>query len=255
MTEIDRARVAAAAEALLTARRDGAIAELPESCRPRSAAEAYAVQDEIAIRLGGIAGWKVGAPAADATPACAPLPSGTILTTPAQVDAAKHPMRGVEAEIAFRFGEDLPARAEPYDRAAVMAAIETACPAIELCDSRYLDFKKVDPLSHQADSNANAGLVVGADWDGWRDLDAAAQAVRLRIGGETVADHRGGNTAGEPLRLLVWLANHAAARGQPLRKGQIVTTGSWTGLPCAQPGDEVVADFPGIGSVQVLFTG
>ena len=43
---------------------------------------------------------------------------------------------------------------------------------------------------------------------------------------------------GHPLKPLVWLANHLAARGDGLRAGQVVTTGSYCGMvdvPLATP--------------------
>ena len=43
-------------------------------------------------------------------------------------------MRGIEAEVAFRLGRDLPPRAAPYTRAEVMAALATAHPAIEVLE-------------------------------------------------------------------------------------------------------------------------
>ena len=36
-------------------------------------------------------------------------------------------------------------------------------------------------------------------------------------------------------------------RGLGLHAGDVVTTGAWTGLEIAKPGDEVTARFPGIG--------
>jgi 2-keto-4-pentenoate hydratase len=35
---------------------------------------------------------------------------------------------------------------------------------------------------------------------------------------------------GHPLRPLYWLINYLAERGEPLRAGQIVTTGSYAGV-------------------------
>ena len=43
-------------------------------------------------------------------------------------------MRGVEAEVAFRLGHDLPPRGTPYTREEIVAALATAHPAIEILD-------------------------------------------------------------------------------------------------------------------------
>ena len=50
--------------------------------------------------------------------------------------------------------------------------------------------------------------------------------------------HDGHHGDGHPLNPLYWLANFLAARGDGLRAGQIVTTGSYAGaieVPIGQP--------------------
>ena len=54
--------------------------------------------------------------------------------------------------------------------------------------------------------------------------------------GQTVASTVGGNPAQDLRRLVDWLIGHTARRGLPLRAGQIVTTGSCTGLLWAPEG-------------------
>ena len=49
--------------------------------------------------------------------------------------------------------------------------------------------------------------------------------MRRRI----LSTHDGRHGDGHPLRPLVWLANFLAARGEGLRAGQVVTTGSYAG--------------------------
>jgi 2-keto-4-pentenoate hydratase len=55
------------------------------------------------------------------------------------------------------------------------------------------------------------------------------------------------------LCLLTWLANHTNVRSGGLRRGDIVTTGSWTGLRFVASGARVEAAFPGIGGVDAEF--
>ncbi len=73
-----------------------------------------------------------------------------------------------------------------------------------------------------------------------------AKASLLIAGGEG-KKAVGGNPAGHPKRLLAWLAGHAASRGKPLKKGDIVTTGSHTGITIAPLGARVTARFEGLG--------
>jgi 2-keto-4-pentenoate hydratase len=53
---------------------------------------------------------------------------------------------------------------------------------------------------------------------------------------------------------VVWLANSEVARAAGgIAAGQVVTTGSWTGLLIQPPGAKVTASFTGFPMVEVRF--
>ena len=104
-----------AARHLCAARRGPPLHELPQHCRPQSDAEAYLIQDAVMRQLGEtVGGWKVGAPSADATPMFAPMPRAWIAANHAVLEG-RHRYRGLEAEIAFLMGKDLPPRSTEHD--------------------------------------------------------------------------------------------------------------------------------------------
>jgi 2-keto-4-pentenoate hydratase len=252
--DMSPAEVERAAELLVAARRARRpLAALPESCRPRSLADAYAIQDAVGRRLGPVGGWKVGAAGRDDEPRCAPLPAELVLASPTTLAAARFSLLGIEAEVAFRLGRDLPPRERPYGADEVIAAIAAAHPAIELVDSRFTDREGVDKLSALADANSNGAFVYGPAAGGWPRIDWSRQPVELSVDGRRVAGGTGSNPAGDLVRLVVWLANHCAGRGG-LKAGQLVTTGSWTGLIEAPPGSRVVAEFAGLGRAELTLT-
>jgi len=205
----------------------------------RSPDEAYQVQDEVFSRLwpqSRAAAWKAGSGSPSIEPTAAPV--AEVLPSPARVAAAGMTMLGVEAEIAFRIGND----SSPVE----------ALVAIEVCDTRLAGWKDAPPLWKLADFQSNEALVLGSGTRAWRDIDFAAQTVELAIGARTVSA-RGSHSWGNPLRLLPWIATHCAQRAKPLQAGDVVTTGSWTGMEFARAGDEIVARFPGIGEARVRF--
>ena len=243
----------AAAELLIEARKSGPINDLPDNYRPTNIDDVYAIHDAVADKLGPVLGWKVGAKNATAEPVCAPLLAGTIYQSPVQLDPQKFTMRGMESEIAFHFASDLPARDKPYSKGQVLDAIDMAFPAIEINESRYVDSDALDPMTKLADNILNGALILGPPWSEWQNLVVADQPVEMRFDDKLLYSHKGGNNAVDILRLVVWIANHMRKKGPGIAVGQVVTTGSWTGLHKAGRAKKVVTSFPGIGDVTVNF--
>jgi 2-keto-4-pentenoate hydratase len=226
---------------------------LPEDVRPTTIAEAYAIQDAVVDALGAIGGWKVGAKSPTAEPTCAPLPAKLVLASPQSFSRGTFALNGVEAELAFTVACGLPPRSAPYHEAEMSAAMASMHPAIEVVDSRFIDLANTDALSLLADFQNHGALVIGTGTAVPDSLNFDEQIVRLDSDGVRVIDARGSNPAGNLARLLAWLANHVVARSGGLRCGDVVTTGSWTGMRFCSPGTHVHADFTGIGAVDVNF--
>jgi len=239
----------------LNARHTGTCIErTPQGFAPHDTIEAYAVQDRVAETLGPVRGWKVGARTPEAEPFCAPLHESTIFCDVDTLPKGICRLFGIEAEIVYRFCTDLLPRDTPWTEQEVRAAIATAHPAIEIFDSRFCVAGSQDPLSHMADQGNHGALIVGSAFEAWADLDPVDEPVALTINGDCVQNHRGGNSAGEPIRLLVWLANHAAARGKPIRAGDVVTTGSMTGTVFVDAEAQVDVTFGTLGTVRVFLS-
>jgi 2-keto-4-pentenoate hydratase len=246
-----RDHVEEAARLLCAARGGAPVHELPQSCRPQCDADAYEIQDAVIRHLGAtIGGWKVGAATAATAAFCAPICLSTIRPSPASYGHTELRIIGIEAEIAFRLGRDLPARAAAYDRAEVTAAA-TLHPAIEVVDSRYADFRPLDRLSILADNFSNGGLVYGAAVPDWRSYDLSRMMITVTEDGEPFADSRSGG-ARDPVAALVDFANLMSARGGA-KADTFVTTGSWTGMVFTRRGACITADFGPLGRVEVAF--
>ena len=244
-----------AADRLVAVRRGGApIAGLGDDA-PRDAAGAFAIQAAVLQRLGARAGgWKCAAPPGKSQSAAMLDAAGIRAATgpePVRWPVPPGGRIGIETEIAFRLGHGLPARDTPYSRSEVEEAITAAFPAIELVTSRYADPGAVSPLEAMADSIAHAGLVVGRDVPHWRDLELESLVVRQTCGGVVQVEKPGGNPSGDPLTPLVWLANFLPTVGLELEAGQVVTTGSCTGLIYVDGGQRVTGGFAGFGEVAV----
>jgi 2-keto-4-pentenoate hydratase len=245
-------RIEEAASLLVRARRTGALlASLPESCRPASVDEAHDIQYAAAEQLGDrIAGWKV-ATTPEGRVARGGLLRSRVVESGATLSPGQVPLQGVEAEIAFRFDRALPPRDAPYGYEEVATSV-TAFPAIEVVDSRFHTYPKTPLLDRLADFMSNGALVKGDAIAGWRGLDLVNVEVELAIDDRTIVRHAGGHPAKDPLQPAVALVNDVR-RSVGIGAGDIVTTGTYTGLHFAKPGQTVHAIFHGVGSVSVHF--
>jgi 2-keto-4-pentenoate hydratase len=249
---MNKQQIERAASILVRARRDmKPLDGLPEALKPASIDEAHAIQDEVSHQLGQlIAGFKAMA-LPDQEPNRGVIYGGTIHASPAQIPAARVPQCGVEAEVAFIFRRDLPARDKPYTRNEVAAVLD-ACAAIEIVHSRFDQKAPVSNLEKLADSISNGGLVHGSPTATWRDLRLDQLKVSMTVNGKAKHGKNGGHPTGDPLGIVVVLANLWRAKGG-VRAGQIVTCGSYTGVDYLKPGDTCVVTFEGLGSAQVKF--
>ncbi len=230
------------------------------ACRPvdtpfaiPTADDAYAIQDAVAASLGPIGAWKVGAKGPQAQPTCAPIFAELVRPSPASIPASTLGMIGIEAEIAFSLARDIAPGDRPPGNDDLASVIAAAHPAIEVVDTRVADWRNADRLWLLADNQMNAALVAGEAVVDWRHRDFTKQPVALKVDGNTTVEAIGGNTAGDPRRLLLWLIDHCRTNGVALRAGTLITTGSCTGMTFVQPGAHVSAEFPGIGTASVIF--
>jgi 2-keto-4-pentenoate hydratase len=253
---LDNDRMHQAAELLLKARREIApIRELPVKLRPQTLDEAYALQDVMALAMGAIGGWKVGATSPDATPVFSAMPLwGGFAKSGARIAPSFKRLRGIEAEIAFLIGKDLPPRTDPYTRDEIADAIASAHPAIELLESAYDDPDQVDRFSILGDLQINGGFAHGTAVPDWQSHNLAQESVTVSIDGAVRFEGTASNAAGtDLLRLVTWLANEGSYRTGGLKAGQWITTGSWSGKELATAGSVVHVRFSRFGDVTVQF--
>ncbi len=257
-------RVRAASDVLRAHWRNGTHTEsLPAELRPRSRAEAYAVQalieGESALPL---AGWKIAATSEAGQrhinvdgPLAGRLLAERILPLGGPpVALGSNRMRVAEVEFVFRMGRDLPPRAEPYSVPEVMDAVAALHLGVEIPDSRFLRFETVGAGQLIADNACADRFVLGPEAPAsWRDVDLAGHRVTGRTSRGAVQEGRGGNVLGDPRIALAWLVNELSGIGVTLRAGEIVTTGVCVAPIPVAPGDVVTGDYGSFGTIEVAF--
>jgi 2-keto-4-pentenoate hydratase len=102
-----------------------------------------------------------------------------------------------------------------------------------------------------ANGGANVVLITGPWKTDWRALDLRTHRVAIRINDNERGRGEGARALGDPMNVMVWLANQQSKSGRGLKAGDIVST--CTGLDGVKPGDHVLADFGSLGSVEAKF--
>lgn len=239
-------------------------APLPSGLAPGSAEEAYAIQDAfVALRAqerGAIVGYKIALTSAEMRrfvgvdePQAGAMLEATIRRTPASIKASDYCRLIVEFEIAVEMAEDLPAADAPFFRERVAKAVGAVMPALELADDRNADYAELrkHPFELIADNAWNEGAVLGYPVRAWQALDLGAARGVATINGQVVGEGRGADAMGHPFNAVAWIADHLAAHGRGLLRGDVVITGSLVTTKFVKPGDRVRFAVDGLGEVEL----
>ena len=249
-----------AAECLIGARKTAtAIEALPPECVPRSLDDGYTIQEAMLDLCGWpLAGYKIGCTSDHAQKmlgADAPFPGRVfrpfLHQSPATLATADFINPGVEGEFAFELSHNVPSRPTPWKREEIESCVGALHPAIEIIDTRFTRFADAGVPNLLADNGANGGLVLGKAIVDWPSINLADAGVVMSVGGAVSGQGCGRDVLGHPLDALTWLANDLSRRGRGLMAGQIVTTGTCTGMQHISPGSTAVADFGALGTVRV----
>ena len=230
-----------------------------------SAAQAYAVQDEyvrelIRCRATTLAGWKI----ALTTPAMREMVdfhdsiSGRLLRdqirySGAVLQGSNYGRLVVEFEIAFEMARDLPRVGTPWTGVSILEHVACGYAALEIADDRHADYATLRQsiLTLAADNAWNQGLVLGTRF-ACNDFDSLACMEGVAcIDAQQVGRGFGRDVLGNPCDALAWLANHIAERGEVLKAGSLVTTGSLVKSQFPVAGQRVEFVLTGIGSVSL----
>jgi 2-keto-4-pentenoate hydratase len=250
------------ADQLAGARRSGRrISTLDPGLVPGSIEQGYVVNTLVATRLGWEPmGWKIAGTTADVRARLslqAPIYGRTFrrfaCPSPARLVAGELLDPLVECEFFVTLARDLPARPEPYSMIDVMAAIGGVHVGIEVAECRF-PMAELPPLpAILADGSASGRYVFGDPLAEWR-AGLANVTVVLEVDGVVRRHGRGSDVMGDPLNPLLWLAEERRRWGDGLRAGEMISTGSMTGMLPIRQGQHVRATFGTASRVEILFT-
>lgn len=157
----------------------------------------------------------------------------------------------VEAEIAFIIGEDI--EGPGVTGAQVLARTEYVLPALEIIDSRYVNFNFTLP-DVIADNASTSRVVFGTTLKKPEQFDLELVGTTLSINGEIRELGAGAAVLGHPANSVAMLANMLARKGRKVKKGDVILTGGITSAVLLKNGDVVSGKFDGLGEVTFIVT-
>jgi len=155
----------------------------------------------------------------------------------------------VEAEYVFRLGADAPAGKTDWSIAEAAALADALHVGVELAGSPLATINELGPAVVVSDFGNNAGLILGAAIDDWRQRDAAELVCSVAVAGREVGRGGAASIAGGPLAALAFALSRNARRGRPLRAGDLVTTGAATGIHDIVAGQTALIEFGAHGRI------
>jgi len=252
------------ARLLATLRREGKQQSgLDPRLVPPDKATAYRIAQMVAEELGWeIAGWKIAALNEEMqkslrtdSPIYGRVFAPMVKASPIRVAHATLCSPIPEVEYQARLGIDLPPRSKPYTVEEVTEAVSSLHPGLELAECRFIHDEAFPPLpAILADGAGASTLIYGPPIEDWRSCDITGQEVGLLCNGQPRRRGTAATALGHPMLSLTWLANELSRTGIGLKAGQIVSTGTLTGMLAPKPGETYVADFGPFGTITLTLT-
>lgn len=220
---------------------------------PTALAESYRIQDvAIATWPDRLIGWKVGRILGELVdvhgtdrligPIFAKSLSRIEAREEAQFAAIEHGFCAVEGEYVFELALDAIPGKTDYQAATALDLVSNLWTGIELAGSPLATINDLGPTVVVSDFGNNWGLILGLPVQNWRarleQLSCAVSIDGAVVGQGNVTAFPGGIT-----QSLVFALNCAAARGLPLKRGMLISTGAVSGVHDLLPGQHAVADF------------
>ena len=155
-----------------------------------------------------------------------------------------------EAEVAFVLKRDLDGPG--ITAIDVLRATDYVVPCFEIVDSRITDWRI--KIQDTIADNASCGVfVLGTCKASPMALDLNLAGMVLERNGELLSTAAGAAVQGGPVNAVVWLANTLGVLGIPFRAGEIILSGSQSGLVPCSAGEMLRCTVGGLGSCEIRF--
>lgn len=151
-----------------------------------------------------------------------------------------------EPEIAFFIDEDL--QGTNVTAEDVLRVTKFVAPAIEIIDSRYLNFKftLADVI---ADNCSSSKFLIGSKWMSPKELDLGQLGMVMAKNGQVVQTGSSAAVLGHPATSVAWAVNKLGEAGKRINKGDVILSGAVSEAISFEPDDTVIVQFAELGNV------
>jgi 2-keto-4-pentenoate hydratase len=220
--------------------------------------DAYDVQKayvtELLAQAGGpVAGYKIGLPTKKLQamsgidePIAGMVLGKRVFKSGAVLSVGAYGHLGLDSELCIVVDQEL---MPDCNRTDVEWRLRSIHAAFEVIDDRGADYAQLDAASLVADNGWNAGVVLGPP--GKASVDLHNLNAKLTTNENQFDIGATGDALGHPLDLVVWLVRHLARRGERLKAGQMVMTGSVFASKFPKAGDIYTFEIAGVPPVAV----
>ena len=230
---------------------------------PKNTEEAYKLQaDYQTYGKHDLLGWKIAATSIEGQkhigvdgPIAGRLIKERLYKSGGSLSLVNNQMKVAEAEFSFKLNKDMAKRNIPYTYEEVLDYIEHICPAIEIPDSRFLNFDKIGKELLIADNACAGKYVLGTEpTKSWKHINLKNFKVGCYKNNQFIGYGIGSNVLEDPIKALTWLINELNKYNIILYSGQTILTGTCIKPIEVEEGDHVVMDFYELGKVDCHFS-
>jgi 2-keto-4-pentenoate hydratase len=146
----------------------------------------------------------------------------------------------------------LPPRKSTYKVADIFESLGTVHAAIEIVDSRFTHWPDVDPLWLLADGMSHGCFVLGSGVPLTQRVLLDHGQYDLHLDGLEIASGAGDHPLPNPFATIASLATRLSQQGRGILAGDILTTGTFSGVTEVNAGQTATLKFHGIGECSVV---
>jgi len=238
------------------------ISSLPVNCTPQNNEEAYQIQNELKILCLSLKnnksiGKKVGCTNKIAQeqikvyePFYGELYSRFSSENNCTLNSNNFYKPHAEPEISFRLKEDVNVTKAPFTIQNVDELFDGLLPSIEVVDFRFKKELKDIGINNLISSNgASEHWIYGENIYPINKINLENHLVGIYADTLLIDEGNTNKVLENPLNSALWVINRLSLKGEPLLKGQFISTGTCTKAIQIKPGNTIKADFGIIGSV------